>query len=320
MKYILALLLVCSSAFADDLKMKDGSLLKGTITKIHKGTIFLTTTYAGAIKVKQSEVESYATEKEVTVKTVEKEVVQTVVTHKENENILTLWSDGNDPDIFQDEWLKKIWFDFRRTDGNSDEKNVKVGVDLTWLYELSTFKVYGRWADEEDNGAQTADEWRLGADYEQRYKDSRSSWYVRAEYERDKIDDIKLSQTYAAGYGYYFIKEDPTTLRGRVGLQYRIDEYYEDEKSDSMGLDFGLNFKTDLSEKVKWFTDITYTPSFEDPTSDYKIKHASGLSMPLGTEWNMYLKSGVEHDYNSKPSEGKKHLDTEYFLRLEVEF
>ncbi|MCM8537364.1 MAG: DUF481 domain-containing protein [Lentisphaeraceae bacterium] len=320
MKYILALFLISSSLFADDLKMKDGSLLKGKITKIHKGTIFLTTTYAGAIKVKQSEVDSYSTEQEVNVKTTKKEVIQTVVTHDGNENILTLWSDGNDPDIFQDKWVKKAWLDFRQTTGNADQKDIKVGFDLTWIYELSSFKIYGSWASAENNGDKTEDEIITGVDYEKRFKDSKGSWYARAEFERDKINDIKLAQNYAVGYGHYFIDEASTTLRGRVGLQYRMFEYYEDDNLDSIGLDFGLNFKTDITEKVKWFTDITYTPSFEDPAADYNIRHTSGLSMPLDTAWNMFLKAGVEHDYISLPSEGKEHLDTEYFLRLEVEF
>ena len=209
---------------------------------------------------------------------------------------------------------------YKSTNGNSDERNINIGFDFSYLREFSTVKLYGKWADEEENDSQTTDEWIAGIDYEQRFSDSRNSWYARAEYERDKIDDIKLAQTYAAGYGYYFIDEGNTTLRGRVGLHYDMDDFYEDEDTDSVGLDFGLNFKTDLAESIKWFTDITYTPAFDEPGDDYKIKHESGISMPLGTVWDMYLKAGVEHDYNSMPSEGKKHLDTEYFLRLEVQF
>ena len=319
MKYI-AFFLICFSLVADEVKMKDGSLLKGTITKIHKGTISLNTSYAGTVSISQSEVDSYSTDKEVNIKKADEQIIQEVVTPEKNKEILTLWAEGDDPDVFKEMWNRKVWFAFRSTDGNSDERNINIGFDFSYLREFSTLRIYGKWSDEEDNDRQTTDEWLAGVDYEQRFNDSRNSWYTRAEYERDKIDDIKLAQTYAAGYGYYFIDEAPTTLRGRVGLQYRIDDYYEDEDTDSIGLDFGLNFKTDLSESIKWFTDITYTPAFDEPADDYKIKHESGISMPLDTAWDMYLKAGVEHDYNSRPSEGKKHPDTEYFLRLEVQF
>ena len=319
MKY-LCFFLLCFSMIADEVKMKDGSLLKGTITKIHKGKITLNTSYAGSISISQDQVDSYSTDKEVNTKNAQEQIVQDVVTPEKNKDILTLWSEGNDPDVFQEKWVRKVWFAFKSSNGNSGERNINIGFDFSYLKEFSTLKLYGRWSDEEDNDRQTTDEWILGADYERRIADSRSSWYARAEYERDKIDDIKLAQTYAVGYGYYFIDEEPTTLRGRVGLQYRMDDYYDDDDTDSVGLDFGLNFKTDITEKIKWFTDITYTPSFEDFSNDYKIKHESGVAMPLDAAWDMYLKAGVEHDYNSMPSEGNEHLDTEYFLRLEVEF
>ena len=319
MKYLL-LFLLCFSISADEIRLKDGSLLKGSITKVHQGKITLKTSYAGTISISQSEVESYSTEKEVHVKKSDKQVVKEIVTPEKNEDILTLWSSGNDPDVFQNVWKRKIWFDFAKTDGNSDKTSIDIGFDLTYLQELSTTRIYGKWADEENNGDKTKDEWLLGTDYEQRISESRNSWYARVEFERDKIDDIKLKQTYAAGYGYYFIDEKPTSLRGRVGLQYTLEDYFEDESTDSIGLDFGLNFKTDITEKVKWFTDITYTPAFEDPQNDYDLKHQSGITMPLDFEWDMSLKAGVEHDYNSMPAEGTKHLDTEYFLRLEVEF
>jgi putative salt-induced outer membrane protein YdiY len=300
--------------------MNDGSLLKGTISKVHNGKIILKTTYAGTLSINQAEVESYSTLNLVNVKKADDIVFQEIITHEKNTDVKTMWSEGHDPDIFQNKWIKKVWFAFRNTDGNTDERNLNIGFDLTWLHEFDTFKIYGKWSDEESNGRQTTDEWITGLDYEQRFKDSKSSWYTRAEYERDKINDIKLAQTYAAGYGHYFIDEGSTSLRGRAGLQYRMDDFYNDEDKDSIGLDFGLNFKTDLSKKIKWFSDVVYTPAFEDPEGDYKISHESGISMPLDSAWDMYLKAGIEHDYNSLPSEGKKHLDTEYFLRLEIEF
>jgi hypothetical protein len=319
MKYIL-LLLICTSTLADEIKMKDGSLLKGTISKIHNNQITLKTTYAGTLSINQAEVVSYSTLNPVNVKKADDVVFQEIITHEKNTDVKTMWSEGNDPDVFENKWIKKIWFAFNNTDGNSNERSRNIGFDLTWLHELDTFKIYGKWSDEESDGRQTTDEWILGLDYEQRFENSKSSWYTRAEYEKDKINDTKLAQTYAAGYGHYFIDQGPTSLRGRAGLQYRMDDFYIDEDQDSIGLDLGLNFKTDLSEKVKWFSDVVYTPAFEDPEGDYKISHESGISMPLDAAWDMYLKAGVEHDYNSLPSEGKKHLDTEYFLRLEVVF
>lgn len=319
MKYLLIFLL-CISITADEVRLKDGSLLKGNITKIHQGKITLKTSYAGTLTITQSEVESYSTEAEVNVKKADDQVIKEIVTPDKNEEILTLWSTGNDPDVFQNVWKRKIWFNFASKDGNSDKTSINIGFDLSYLQEFSTTRVYGKWADEENNDNKTKDEWLLGTDYEQRFADSRDSWYARAEFERDKIDDLKLSQTYALGYGYYFIDEKPTSLRGRAGIQYRIEDYFDDDDNDAIGLDFGLNFKTKITEKIKWFTNITFTPAFEDPQNDYDIKHESGISMPLDLDWDMSLKAGVEHDYNSMPARGREHLDTEYFLRLEVEF
>ena len=59
---ILSTIAFSSSVIADVLKISDGSRLYGKITKVEDGTISLKTTYAGTIKVKQSEVLSFETE------------------------------------------------------------------------------------------------------------------------------------------------------------------------------------------------------------------------------------------------------------------
>ena len=56
---IFSALVLSSSVIADVLKISDGSRLSGKIIKVEDGTISLKTTYAGTIKVKQSEVLSF---------------------------------------------------------------------------------------------------------------------------------------------------------------------------------------------------------------------------------------------------------------------
>ena len=59
---ICSFIVLSSSVIADVLKISDGSRLSGKIIKVKDGIISLKTTYAGTIKVKQSEVLSFETE------------------------------------------------------------------------------------------------------------------------------------------------------------------------------------------------------------------------------------------------------------------
>ncbi len=319
-KFFLVSFLVCYSAFADEVKLKDGSLIKGKISKVHKGALYLTSEIIGSVKVSLENVESYLTDDAVSVKNEEGHIRQKKVDSNHEENIQSLWTGVNDPDVFINKWKRLIYLNMVKRHGDSDDENFDGGFELSYLREFDTLKLFAEFEQDSRNDNKTSDEYRWGGDFEKRFGvQLRYSWYLRAEWEKDRIRDIDLRSTYAAGYGYYFIKEEKTTLRGRSGILYRTEDFIEDDSTESIGIDFGVNFKKVLFSDVSWYTDITYSPAFDD-FSNFTLEHESGVIIPFKTDFDLSLKTGVSHEYDSHPAEDKSKIDTRYFMKLQLEF
>jgi putative salt-induced outer membrane protein YdiY len=231
-----------------------------------------------------------------------------------------LWSGEHDPDVFINEWRRNFWFDLHKKTGNSDEDKFSGGFDVQYIRERDTTTVYGKFSEKTRDDKKTEDEREVGVDFERLLgPEKRHLWYLRASWLQDQIEDLELRSIYATGYGYYFIRNNATILRGRSGLQYRIEDFYSEETRDDIGLDLGVEFKTKITDNIAWYTDLEYAPAFED-LNNYIASHESGLNIPFGVDITMTLKTGIEHNYTSQPAEDFSKLDTRYFMRLEFEF
>ncbi len=319
-KFIYSLLMLsCLGLLADEVKMKNGSFLIGEISKVHKDEIYILTEFAGEISIDLEHVVYYKTDKEVSYRTEDKEEHKSLYDSRKEPEAKVLWTE-KDPDLKEYLWEKVIWTDFVRRTGNSTSSNFAAGFRLELDREFDTTKFYGRYIRNKRKEVSTSDERSIGLDFETRFgEDKRHSWYFRADFENDKVEDLSLRSTIGSGYGYYIIKDDFTSLRGRLGLLHRQENYYEDESQSSLAMDFGALYEQTLFEDLNWYTEVTYSPAF-DAGGNYRIVHESGLEMPLALKIDLTLRSGVEHSYNSIPSDDREPLDTRYFMRLELNF
>jgi hypothetical protein len=131
------------------------------------------------------------------------------------------------------------------------------------------------------------------------------SWYVRDEGGFDRIKDIDIYNTAAAGVGYDFLKEAKHLLTGRFGLSFRYEGYGNPTQANlkNLGLDFGLNHEWEFATS-KLVDRFTYTPSFAD-FSNFHFTHESFYEVPLADPaWKLRL--GLSNDYNSKPGPGPR--------------
>ena len=321
MRLLFLLLLFISFIInADEVKIHDGSVIIGKITKVHKKKIHIKTDFAGSITIDIDKVEYFTTDEKVTYRTGPgKEAIVKQYDSRKDPQIKVLWTE-NDPDQFQSKWVRKIWTDFVRRTGNSTSSNLSGGFTFRLNRQFDTLKLYGRFIRNKRKEVKTADERMLGVDFESRFgHEQRHSWYVRAEFEKDRLEDLSLRSTYGLGYGYYLIKNDANSLRARVGTVYREEEYYTADRQSSFALDAGILYKQNLYDNIDWYTEVTYSPAF-DATGNYRVVHESGLEVPLSLAVDLTLRSGVEHTYNSIPAEDRKSTDTRYFMRLELTF
>jgi hypothetical protein len=326
-----------SLLLADVVETKNGAHLVGKVTQIDGSTVYLTTDYAGDIKIKQSEVITVTTDAPLNVRLASGTVLKGTLSNASNgglqingadgtlttsvSKIAATWApDGTDPAIaaLQRHWTYQVGLDVTGKSGNSSA----IGTQVTAQAELKTptddLKFYTGYNRQVSDGAKSADQFKAGVDYSNNFS-GRYSWYVRDEAGFDRIKSISLYEIAGAGIGYDIIKKPKHTLTARAGLSYQYDAYKDTGLANvnSAGLDFGLEHEYD-TKSWSLVNKLTIDPLFSE-FSNYRIMHDSYFEIPLqDPEWK--LRIGVSNDYTSVPVPGTKKLDTTYFTRLVLDW
>ncbi|MCD8482547.1 MAG: DUF481 domain-containing protein [Verrucomicrobia bacterium] len=327
---------------ADVVETRDGSRITGTITGIDNGVITMTTPFAGDLKIRQTEVVRLETAQPMFLRLNTGEVVSGPVAAPSSgelavnttggvrttglQAVQTSWRPGQtDPlevarqkelDELRRSWQYRVGLDITGRDGNT--RNFKNALRFSATLEGPTdrLRFYGSYLRGKDRGVTNEDELILGTNYTNFFSE-RMGWYVRTEFERDRFEDIDFRSTSGAGLTYRIINQPRMSLEGNLGLSYRYEDYRTPgrESDDDIGLDVGLKFNWRFADWGRLSSTLAYTPAFDD-FGDFLLKHDSGVEMPLGASDFWVLRVGVANDYNSRPSPGRKKLDTTYYLRL----
>ena len=324
--------LVASRASADIVETKNGARIVGKVTKIDGGKIYVTTDFAGELAIKQSEVTTLSTDVPVVVRltngtklqgTVTAEGHTSKITETEGprlipvDKIAAIWAtDSEDPEVIarRHHWSYEASLDVTGKTGNSEQLGTAGAFRSTLKTPEDTLQLYTAYNRQVSDGVTSADQFKAGIDFADNFS-GRMSWYARDEGGFDRVKDINLYDTAAAGLGYDIIKVPKHLLTIRAGLSFRYEDYRDPAHEDlkSAGLDFGLNHEWEFKTS-KLVDRLTYTPAFED-FSNFHFTHESFYEIPLADPaWKLRL--GVSNDYNSKPGAGVERLDTSYFTRL----
>ena len=324
---ILSTIAFSSSVIADVLKISDGSRLFGKIIKVEDGTISLKTTYAGTIKVKQSEVLSFETEDPVLANLKGGKILTGAVESKgdkvrigeENSlglvnlsQILSLKPDpGKEP---KKDWIFSAGFDLLGKQGNTEEMSLGANALIARKGPKDELKFTAEFEDREKNSEKTADRIAGGASYEYFFKDS-LGWYLRSELESDEITSVNLRSTTGAGASYRLLNRDRQTLVVRSGLGYRFIDY-ETMKEDesSLTLDLGLTHNYKFNDMVSIASQLSYVPGIGSSENN-RFVHDSTLVFPIGNGERWSLKLGIKNEYETEPAVPEK-LDTTYYSKM----
>ena len=327
-----AALLGSAHLSADVVETKSGARITGKVVKIDAGAVVVDTTYAGSITVKQSEVTAINTDAPVAIRLASGTRFDGTVTSADGavkitnadgtvsttvDKVAASWSaGGKDPQLvaLERHWAYEATMDVSGKSGNKSQLGTSVGVRATLAGASDILMFYGAYDRQVSDGAKSADQFKAGVDYSSNFS-GQYSWYVRDEGGFDRIKDIQFYDVAAFGLGFDFIKKPDQTLTGRAGLSYRNENYQNPLTNDvnAAGLDFGLSHTLTFAT-MSLVNRFTFVPSFND-FANYRFAHESFLELPLANpSWK--VRFGLSNDYNSKPGNGVKKLDTGYFTRL----
>ncbi len=223
-----------------------------------------------------------------------------------------------EPATFADGWKFSAAFGLNGSSGNSENLNLRAAFDgVRKAKDLDTsFGLVYSYATDKGNKSQS----RGAAFVRNDWSFGESPWFIyalgKAEYDEFQAWDWRVSAF--VGPGYRFIKNETTTLNGRVGVGL-TREVGGPDNSFTPELDIGIDFTHKFSERTKMFVTLDYYPSLERIT-DYRATAKAGLDIMVDPELALSLKIGVEDRYQSDPGQGFKKNDVDYFIMLAVAF
>jgi putative salt-induced outer membrane protein YdiY len=253
-KIALPVLLIVISPFllADQIVLKNGDRLTGTIQKSDDKSLVLKTDYAGEVTVKWEAVQDFKSDQPLHVGLKNGETVVGPVTASSGkvevstktagnvetatENVVLMrsdaeqaaWEKSQHPGLLEG-WNGGVNVGFALTGGNSQTKNLALALNgvRTGLHDKITLYEGSVYSTNDLPGADphvTANSNKGGIRYDRDIK-PRLFGFVNADFSTDALQDLNLRSVFGGGLGWHAIKRETTTLDVLGGVNYTYENY-----------------------------------------------------------------------------------------------
>ena len=330
---LLVLFALASPALADQLVLKNGDRLTGTIVKSDGKTIVFKSDLVGEVTIALDNVENITADKPLYLTLTDGRVLTGIVTSKNNQfeikpgtgaavvverSAIAVVRSPDEQKAYEST-LNPGWFEqwrggadlgFALTRGNSSTTNLALGMaisretlrDKTSLYAAS---VYNR---ENTNGISrtVANTFRFGARYD---RNINRDWfgYGFTDLEHNGLQDLNLRWVLGGGIGYHAIRNDRTKLDLLGGLDVSR-EFFEGNDNDRTSLEAQLGQTLDhrLTPRLSLTEQLFFFPNLSNG-GDYRINFDAGLVADVTKRiaWQVTLSDR----YLSNPPDGAKQND-----------
>ncbi|HSZ63196.1 MAG TPA: DUF481 domain-containing protein [Terriglobales bacterium] len=248
------LILLTIPAFADQVVLKNGDRLTGSITKSDGKQLVIKTDYAGDVTVKFDAIQSITSAGDLNVSEGKKTVVGPVTTSGADliittkaggtaevpmASVTTLRSPSEEaayekslhPGVLEG-WKGGLNLGFAVTTGNSETKNLNVAFnavrtglhDKLTLYANSIYAVNDKVVPPQTGPQTTANSTGGGAVYNHDFT-PRIFWYVSGDFFANSLQSLNLRSILGGGAGVHLIKNAVTTLDFLAGLNYTHESF-----------------------------------------------------------------------------------------------
>jgi hypothetical protein len=318
-------------AQADELLMKNGSRLIGTLVSAEDGMVLFDTPFAGEIRIRKGNIERITTDNPVTL------LMDDGTAYRDRRIIstergTTVMGEDTHPVFFLPAEIGFVnphpwrlgegylWtgsaavaVQFERGNSQTDQWN-GTGVSV-WRSLQDRYTLRGEFQTDEANSERSAENWRLGGKYD-RFLSGNSNDYLgaRLRFEHDRFADLDLRTIAGPHVGRQFFEASLLSLSGELG------PVWVDERFDAAGHDDwpGLMWAFEAATDVVGFGTTLYARHDGilniDKPEDTLLNTTLGIRLPVifGVE------TGFEArwEYNGGAVENVDSLGETYNLRM----
>jgi putative salt-induced outer membrane protein YdiY len=328
--------------FADQVVLKNGDRLSGTITKSDEKVLLLKTDFAGDVSIDWPAVQEITAAEPLHISLKDGQTLVGPVTTSDgnlsvsakggtvsapkdavvslrNEAEETTYEQTQHPRFTQG-WAGGLNVGFALTRGNSQTKNLSLAftADRKTLHDHLGLYANTVYASDDAPGvvpSTTANATQGGIRYDHDLT-ARVFGFVNADFQHDALQSLDLRSVLGGGLGFHSIKNDQTTLDFLAGLNYTRESYSSFNRNFAaltLGEEFmhKLGASTVLSQKLYFYPDL----------NDAGQYHATGAFATV-TKLSKWLgwQNGFNDIYVTNPPVGKKQNDIQLTTGLTVAF
>jgi putative salt-induced outer membrane protein len=346
-----------SAVFADQITLKNGDRLTGTIVKSDGKTIVLHTEFAGDVTVDFKAVTQITSEKELRLSTTDKQTLVGPVTTSDG-NIKVATKGGGTSEVplanvaeIMDQaeykkmehpgllhgWNGGINLGFSLARGNSQTTNLALAVNAVHPTLNDKTTIYLTSIDTQNQLATPSTVANLitgGVRYDHNLN-PRLFGFVAADFMSNALQDLDLRGVYGGGLGFHSIKSDTTILDFLAGVNYTHETYSNGPQVTPVTvpptfISYGMTHKfaaltlgEELTHKAGKSTVITQRLYFyPDLSSGYSGQYRGEFDLGTVTKISKWLgwQNQFTDIYVSNPPKGTKDNDIVFTTGLNFSF
>ncbi len=331
----LLIVLFVSAANADELLMKNGDRLQGTVLSMSLGKLVFKTSYAGEIKIKWDEIARLTTEKPLEAYLRDENTLMGKLTITKDGALILQPADGSPPVPIAMAQIKTLerpkppagWkfsgnvsAGVSKETGNTNTQKYNLTANATISNLPNAVKLYAQFKKEWSKGKLSKNQ-GLGSATYKRFFTKKWFGFGNGTAQMDTFKSMDLLGNVAVGPGYQFYRSRRINLAAQIGPAYGYEKYtkpqsFLDGKSENSyiagywALDFDMWF-FDKFFQVFHHNDILY--DFQNSTN-WKLRTRTGIRIPMVLK--LFASFQFNYDYVNHPADGRKKNDQEGVLGL----
>lgn len=313
----------------DEIVLKNGSRLLGTVTAVRDGVVTIETDFAGSLSVDMEQVDTLRTRDPVVVLLANDAVLEdapllilddslVVATDAATAPAVPLadlsvvnpepWELGNGY-----QWSGLLNFALVMQRGNTDTDELDYRLNSVWRSKEDRYTVKFDGEIDEANGEKNADNWLALAKWDYFLTDP-NYWGMHVAAEKDKFQDLDLRYRVGPYLGRQYFDQPLFSMSAELGVAYVNETYNVAEDQDYPASTWSLEATSDyLGGDSKMYFNQEGIWNL-DETSEVIVNSTFGLSFPL--MWNFEAAAEILWEYDSGAVEGIDDTDETYNIRI----
>jgi putative salt-induced outer membrane protein YdiY len=314
---------------ADEIRLKNGDLISGTIVKKETSVIVIKTSYAGDINIQWSEIETVKSDKPVHVvlsdgsslrgplqedepgvaKVELPQPDEEKAAEEKNFDLREVRYINPTPDLTGEgvRWTGNINAGGAITQGNTETKSLRFDGETIARTLKNRYTVGGVFHRDKDRGRDTQFNSRAHAKYD-RFFTPKWYGYINSSFENDRFRDLRLRRMVGVGNGYQIFETPNLNLAVEGGLNHIHEDYYDAPDDSYPGLRWAVKYdQLFFSGKTKFFHEHEALVGFQE-NNHMLFFSKTGFRFPL--VYNMHASTQLNYDWDSDPAEGREEYDS----------